>query len=246
MLCSLQSVAQCRVVTFDQPKMTVFLPSQPSGKALVACPGGGYSGLAKMHEGYDWAPYFNDLGIAYAVLEYRLPGGDKSIPMADVDAAFKILADSAQAWHFDPAKIGVMGSSAGGHLASTMATHPTETCRPAYQVLFYPVISLDMAVTHKGTRRKFLGEEPTDEEVAQWSSDKVVTDATPPAFIAVCADDKTVPVANSLAYFDALSRHGVWSEMHIYPTGGHGWGYRTSFDRHNEMLVQLTKWLQNL
>ncbi len=240
--------AQSRVIEFDSPKMKVFLPpaNMTNGKAIVACPGGGYSRLAINHEGYYWSAFFNNLGFAYAVIEYNLPNGDRTIPMGDVEKGFKILTDSAEVWGINPLHIGIMGASAGGHLASTMATHPTEVCKPAFQILLYPVISLDSSITHRGTRKGFLGENPSDELVAEWSSDKKVTTATPPAFIALCSDDKVVKPINSILYYNALIEAEVPVAMFIYPKGGHGWGYRSKFKQRDLMLQELTAWLKTL
>lgn len=242
----LTAAAQARIVEFESPHMKVFLPPVSNGKAIVACPGGGYDHLAQNHEGYYWAPFYNNLGFAYAVLEYTLPGGDREIPMGDVREAFRIIADSAGVWKIDRTQIGIMGSSAGGHLASSIATHPTEECKPAFQILFYPVISLDESITHRGTRRGFLGENPSEAEVSEWSSDNRVTADTPRAFIALSSDDNGVKPINSMLYYNALVEAGVPVELHSYPTGGHGWGYRTKFKHHDEMLSQLTQWLKRL
>lgn len=244
--CGLQAAAQGKVLRFDSPKLTVYLPPEPNGRALVACPGGGYSHLATAHEGHNWAPFYNQLGYAYAVLEYRMPGGDRTIPMGDVEAAFKLMADSAEVWKFKPAQIGIMGSSAGGHLASTMATHPGEYCKPAFQVLFYPVISLENEITHQGTRKGFLGDSPSDELAAAWSNYNNVTPQTPPAFVVLSADDKAVPAPNSLRYVTAMVENGVPASLHIYPTGGHGWGYRSNFKYHEQVLAELAAWLRTL
>lgn len=240
--------AQSRVVSFGSPDMKVFLPpaSIANGKAVLCCPGGGYSVLASDHEGYDWAPYFNNLGFAYAVVRYRMPNGDKTIPMNDVAQCFKILRDSAAVWHFSPEQIGIMGSSAGGHLASTIATHPSTGCNPAFQILFYPVISLAADITHHGTRHGFLGDNPSEEEVAAWSSDNNVSSATPPAFLVLCSDDTVVPPANSILYYNALVANHIPASMFIYPTGNHGWGYHTTFSYHTQMLSELTTWLRKL
>lgn len=240
--------AQSRVVEFDSPKMKVFLPPKDMGNgfAVVACPGGGYSHLAQNHEGYYWAPFFNNLGFAYAVVEYNLPGGDKNIPLNDIRKAFVIMKDSAENWGINPDKIGIMGSSAGGHLASAVATHPTEDASPAFQILFYPVISLDNELTHAGTRKGFLGDNPSAEEVLEWSSDKNVTASTPPAFMALSSDDKAVKPINSILYYNALVDNDVPAAMFIYPEGGHGWGYRTNFKQRDQMLRELTSWLNYL
>lgn len=238
--------AQPRIVKIESPKMTVYLPAESNGKAVLGCPGGGYIHLAAGHEGHNWAPYFNDLGFAFAVLEYNMPKGDREIPLTDARNAYKLLADSAASWGFSPEKIGIMGSSAGGHLAASVATHPTETCKPAFQILFYPVISLDAEITHKGTRNGFLGENPAPELVKEWSSENKVNAATPPAIMLLSADDKAVVPMNSLRYFNALTEAAVPATMHIYPTGGHGWGNRKNFKHHTNMMQDLTDWLINL
>ncbi len=243
-----ECAAQSRVVEFDNPKMKVFLPPEgmENGKAVVACPGGGYSHLAMNHEGYWWAPFFNEAGYAYAVLAYTMPEGDRNRPRNDVDACFKIMRDSAEVWKFHPDSVGIMGSSAGGHLASSMSTHPTENCHPAFQILFYPVISLDENISHKGTRRGFLGENPDQTLIDEWSSDKAVTPETPPAFIVLCSDDRSVVPENSLRYYKALTDAGVPATMMIYPKGGHGFGYRSTFKYHDRMLTELRGWLKEM
>lgn len=134
----------------DTPSLRVFLPAPElaTGRAIVACPGGGYGGLAVNHEGYDWAPYFNKQGIALIVLKYRMPHGDRTLPISDAEAAMKMARDSADVWNLNPYDIGIMGSSAGGHLASTIATHTRPELRPNFQILFYPVITMDKSYTH--------------------------------------------------------------------------------------------------
>ncbi|MCD8385830.1 MAG: alpha/beta hydrolase [Bacteroidales bacterium] len=247
-VCYLETEAQSRVVEFDSPKMKVFLPpaNMTNGRAVVACPGGGYTHLAQNHEGYYWAPYFNSLGYAYAVVEYRFPEGNRDIPMDDVKCCFKAFSDSAEVWKINPGQVGIMGSSAGGHLASALATHPTANCKPAFQILFYPVISLENDITHGGTRRGFLGENPSEELVSEWSSDQKVDSDTPPVFLALCSDDKVVKPINSILYYNALVDAGVPVAMFVYPTGGHGWGYRSKFKQHDQMIDELTAWLKNL
>lgn len=237
-----------RVVKMSDPEMEVYLPGseQSTGKAVVICPGGGYCTHAMSHEGQQFAPFFNDLGYAAVVLKYTLPEGDRNRPMLDVDKCYKIIADSAASWHIDPAKTGIMGSSAGGHLASTMATHPTDNCKPAFQILFYPVISLEKEITHQGTANGFLGNEASDKLRREWSAQNNVTSATPPAFIVLSGDDTVVPPANSILYFSALNKSGVPATMHIYPKGDHGWGYSPALPEHDLMLQELRQWLKNL
>lgn len=239
--------AQGRIIEFSHPKMKVFLPPSglANGKALVACPGGGYTHLAVNHEGYHWAPFYNNLGLVYAVLEYTLPNGDRNLPMKDVEAAFQLLTDSASVWSIQPDKIGIMGSSAGGHLASTMSTHPTDACKPAFQILFYPVISLDPQLTHSGSRNGFLGNQPSEELVKRYSNELQVTADTPRAFLVLAADDRSVKPMNSLNYFNALQQAGVPVSMFIYPNGGHGFGFRDTFKYHEPMLNELSIWLKS-
>lgn len=239
---------QGRIVNVEDPKLTVYLPSSPdkSKSAVIICPGGGYSYVAKAHEGHNWAHFFNNLGIACGVLEYTLPNGNPSIPLGDVEKAFNIMTDSASVWNIDSTKIGIMGSSAGGHLAATASTHPSMKIHPAFQILFYPVISLENPITHLGTRQSFLGENADEKTVADYSAFNNVNSTTPPAFIVLSADDKGVVPDNSILYFSALTKSGVPAALMIYPTGGHGWGYNSGFPYHDQMLSELTAWLKKL
>lgn len=239
---------QGKVLIFDTPKLTVYLPSNPdpAGKAVIACPGGGYTHLAKDHEGHNWAHFYNNLGFAYAVLEYTMPNCDREMLLNEVESAFKILVDNAADWKINPEKIGIMGSSAGGHLAATVATHPRGVMKPAFQVLFYPVVSLAPEITHLGTRAGFVGKDADKELTAEWSSENKVTPETCPAFMALSSDDKAVNPLNSLRYMAALCKAGVPVALFSYPTGGHGWGYRTTFKYHDQVLAELTAWLNTL
>lgn len=227
----------------------VFLPQNPSGRAIVGCPGGGYSHLSMQNEGTDWADYFNGQGIAYFVLTYRMPKGDRTLPMSDAQNAIKMVRDSAKTWRVNPYDVGIMGFSAGGHLASTTATHAPIEARPDFQILFYPVISMNERETHKGSVVGFLGEGRRDAKlVNEFSNDKQVRrHQTPPAFIVMAGDDRAVPpLTNGLPYYIALRRAGIPAAMHIYPAGGHGFGFRTSFAYHNQMLDELSAWLKSI
>ncbi len=229
--------------------LTCFLPQNPTGRAVVACPGGGYSHLAMEHEGTDWAPYFNEKGIAYFVLKYRMPNGDRNIPMSDAYNAIKTVRDSADVWNINPYDVGIMGSSAGGHLASTVSTHAPWEVRPNFSILFYPVISMDERITHKGSCVGFLGEGRHDKElVKQFSNDKQVRcHTTPPAIILMANDDRAVPpVTNGVAYYSAMRNQGNECAMYIYPSGGHGFGFRSTYKYHDQMLNELSTWLDNL
>ena len=249
LLTGLQVSAQSTPKPFDieQPSLRVFLPAPElaTGRAVVACPGGGYSGLAVNHEGYDWAPYFNKQGIALIVLKYRMPKGDRTVPISDAEAALKMVRDSADVWNLNPNDIGIMGSSAGGHLASTIATHAPEALRPNFQILFYPVITMDKSFTHMGSHDNLLGKDASADLEKEFSNEKQVTKETPRAFIVYSDDDKVVPPANGVNYYLALNKKGVPSVLHIYPTGGHGWGIREDFLYKSEMQNELTSWLRS-
>ncbi len=232
-----------------QSNMQVFLPENPSGRAIVDCPGGGYSHLSMQNEGTDWAQYFNQKGIAFCVLTYRMPKGDGTLPMADAQNAIRMVRDSASVWGVNPYDVGIMGFSAGGHLASTTATHAPIETRPNFQILFYPVISMDERVTHKGSVVGFLGDRRSDEKMVKaYSNDKQVRKhETPPAFVLMAADDKAVPpLTNGLPYYTALCRAGIPSALHVYPAGGHGFGFRSTFAYHDQVLDELGAWLDKL
>ena len=230
------------------PSLRVYLPSpeRATGRMVIALPGGGYSGLAMFHEGVDWAEYFLGKGIAFGVLKYRMPAGDRTIPYADVAAAFALAKAHAGEWNVHPDAIGIMGSSAGGHLASTYATHTKGADKPAFQILLYPVITMDAALTHAGSRKNLLGENPTEELVASFSNELRVEGDTPPAFIIFAADDKVVPPANGLRYAEAMTRHERPVTFLLYPSGGHGFGNRESFAYKKQFLLELDRWLEGL
>lgn len=230
-----------------KPSIRVFLPpkDKTNGRVVIACPGGAYGGLAYGHEGYEWAPYFNEQGIALCVLKYRMPRGNREVPYSDAEEALRVVRENAKKWNIDPAKIGIMGSSAGGHLASTMATHLKSELRPAFQILFYPVISMDQSITHAGSRQNLLGSNITPELDNLYSNEKQVTVDTPRAFIVFSDDDDAVPSENGVYYYLALKKNKVPASLYIYPSGGHGWGSRKDFKYNKEMLSDLTAWLNS-
>ena len=230
--------------------MTAYLPEHPTGRAVVACPGGGYVNLATDHEGHAWAPYFNEQGIAFFVLKYRMPKGDRTIPLGDARQAIRTVRDSAGVWDINPLDVGIMGSSAGGHLAATVSTHSEFDCRPNFSILFYPVISMNQRETHKGSCLGFLGKKGAENEqlIKEWSAqNKVVSHLTPPAVILTANDDGAVPpVTNGIAYYSAMRRAGNHCSLFVYPSGGHGFGFRPTYRYHDQMLCDLTNWLQSL
>lgn len=231
----------------DTAKVKVFLPKEEeaTGRAVVICPGGGYSHLAMNHEGYDWAPFFNNMGIAAIVLKYRMPEGDPRVPVADAEEAIRLVRRNASQWGIKPDDVGIMGSSAGGHLASTIATHGDKDVLPDFQILFYPVITMEPDITHKGSHDNLLGQKAKKKDEQKYSNDMQVTRITPRAFIALSDDDRSVLPANGVNYYIELYRHDVPATLHVYPSGGHGWGNRDSFRYHNEMQLDLKAWLRS-
>ena len=231
-----------------KPNIRVYLPekSKANGMAVICLPGGGYTHLAVDHEGYDWAPYFNDLGFAFVVLKYRMPHEVTDVPICDAKEALRIVRENAEKWGINPKKVGIMGSSAGGHLATTVATHSLPGTEPNFQILFYPVVTMEVNYTHNGSRQNLIGTNPTKETADLYSNDMQVSSNTPRAILLLSDDDKVVPSPNSVNYYLALRRHNVPATMHIYPSGGHGWGCRKNFKYHNEMMADLTAWLKTL
>ena len=228
-----------------EPTLYVYPAKEPNGMAIIACPGGGYYGLATGHEGHDMAAWFNDLGITYSVLIYRMPNGNNEVPLSDAQQALRIMRQHAKEWNIQ--KLGIMGASAGGHLASTAATHFTDAeTRPDFQILFYPVITMDPAYTHMGSHDNLLGKNPSKELEQKYSNELQVTPETPQAFIMHSSDDGAVPVANSVNYYTALVKNGVSASLHTYPVGGHGWGFRDSFPYKRQWTGELEKWLREL
>ena len=228
------------------PDYYVFLPEEgkANGQAVVVCPGGGYGCVCYAREGLDVARWLNEQGVAAFVLRYRMPNGHHEIPMEDVRRMFRIVRDSAERWKIDPAQVGIMGFSAGGHLASTTATQSDAATRPDFAVLIYPVITMQDRPTQWDTRNNLLGPQPDAALVERYSSERQVTPQTPPAFIALSDDDEVVPTRNSTLFYDALKANGVAAELHIYPTGRHGWvGDFTYWDEYHGAL---SRWLGQL
>lgn len=239
------------IVIFDQqelapqPTITVYPASQPNGMAIIMCPGGGYYGLATHHEGHDMAAWFNAQGITYVVLTYRMPNGHKEVPLTDAEQAIRLVRQRANEWGINPRQVGIMGASAGGHLAASLANlYTSNETRPDFQILFYPVISMKPGITHQGSHDNLLGKNPSADLEDQYSLEKRVTDKTPQTFLMLSADDETVIPQNSIDYFMALKRHHVPVSLHVYPTGGHGWGYGDGFPYKRQWTGELEKWLR--
>lgn len=241
-----QELSEGRVGNVTNPAITVYTPAEPNGMAIIMCPGGGYSRLAMNHEGHDMANWFTAQGITYIVLKYRMPNGHHEVPLSDAEQAMRIVRRHAAEWKLNLHRIGIMGASAGGHLASTLATHfSSEETRPDFQILLYPVITMDDKYTHSGSRNNLLGKNPAPELIDLYSNERQIKTNTPPAFIALSSDDKTVTPINTVSYYLGLVEHKIPASLHAYPTGGHGWGFRDSFIYKRQWTEELEKWLRN-
>ncbi|WP_221031143.1 alpha/beta hydrolase [Actomonas aquatica] len=249
----------------QHPTIEVRRPSvgAANGQAVIVCPGGGYWGLAYDWEGTDTANWLNSIGVTAIVLKYRTPEDVSNVkpwlsPLLDAQRAIRLTRAHAAEWGIDPTKVGIMGFSAGGHLASTAATHfdagdpgaadPVDrlSSRPDFAILIYPVISMEDGVTHGGSRTNLLGEAPTTELIEHYSNDLQVTADTPPTFLLHASDDDAVPVENSLRFYRALIAHGVSAEMHLYPTGGHGFALAIGKGHLQGWTARCADWLATL
>jgi acetyl esterase/lipase len=229
-----------RISGVTVPTITAFIvpKEKATGAAVMICPGGGYGILAASHEGSDLAKWFNERGISAFVLKYRLPDAkamthQHEVPLMDAMQGMKLIRQSSRKWNIDTDKIGVMGFSAGGHLAATLSTHynlgtqASDDAKPNFSILLYPVISLSPELAHGGSRDNLLGPDKSEELIKYYSNELQVSAKTPTAFLVHAMDDGAVPVENSIAYYLALKKFKTPAEMHLYPNGGHGFGLRT-------------------
>ena len=244
----------------SRPTLTVFLPPQGKGNgtAVVICPGGGYTHLAMAHEGMEVARLLNEMGIAAFVLKYRLPADetiiDKTIgPLQDAQRAIQLVRQRAAEWAIKPEQVGILGFSAGGHLASTAGTHfgkatidnkDNISLRPDFMILVYPVISFSDSLGHRGSRNALLGANPDAQLIQEYSNELQVTPQTPPAFIVHAEDDKTVPVANSIHFYESLLHNKVPAELHVYPKGGHGFGLHNPTTK-DQWADRMRNWMES-
>ena len=244
----------------EVPQYFLFRPEKPNGLCVVVLPGGGYGTLAGDHEGRQLGEWFAQRGITAMVVKYRISGSDEKryhfpVPQMDARRAIRVARGMAEEWRIDPERVGVMGFSAGGHLASTCVTMFDETfsqetndaidalsCRPSFGILVYPVISMSKPYGHGGSKRRLLGENPPPELVASCDTALRVTEKTPPVLIVHSADDAGVPLRNALDFMDACTAHRVPVTAHIYPTGGHGYGFAGRGDAAG-WTARLAEWL---
>ena len=217
------------LLDISEPRMYAYPASKENncGTAVLICPGGGYSGVSAVKEGAEIAKWFNELGVSAFVLYYRMPNGHYEIPLKDAQTALSIIHKRSREWKINKKKIGIMGFSAGGHLASTVGTHfKTKAERPAFMLLAYPVVTMNKDLTHKGSRDNLLGKNPSDELVKLYSNELQVNKQTPPTFIIHARDDGAVPIANSENLLEALQKNKVPAKLVTYDEGGHGFGMR--------------------
>lgn len=253
-----------RISKVQEPTIEVYLPakSNASGEAVLIFPGGGYGILAYDWEGTDIAKFLNGKGIAGIVVKYRLPSSksqtDKhNVPLIDAQRAVRLTRSMADDFNIAANKIGILGFSAGGHLASTLGTHFEEkvydpidnadqqSARPDFMALGYPVISFGPS-THKGSKKNLIGENPTPEMVKYFSNEKQVSENTPPTFLVHSGDDTAVPVENSLLFYQALKNNGVSATLHVYPTGGHGFSLVRKDEHLRGWTERMFEWIQSL
>ena len=217
------------LLDISEPRMYAYPASKENncGTAVLICPGGGYSGVSAVKEGAEIAKWFNELGVSAFVLYYRMPNGHYEIPLKDAQTALSIIHKRAREWKINKKNIGIMGFSAGGHLASTVGTHfKTKAERPAFMLLAYPVVTMNKDLTHKGSRDNLLGKNPSDELVKLYSNELQVNKQTPPTFIIHARDDGAVPIANSENLLESLQKNKVPAKLVTYDEGGHGFGMR--------------------
>lgn len=218
-----------------------------TGQAIVLCPGGGYGAVCIEREGFFLAEYFKSIGVTALVLKYRLPNyGHKEVPLEDAQAALRYLRKNAKKLGVDPTKVGIAGSSAGGHLAAYVSTFTEDAEKPAFAVLFYPVITAENCMTHQGTFDRLLGKGQAPYLRDYYSLNNRVTPTTPPTILLLSNNDRTVPPISSIRYYQALKYNGVKAAMHVYPEGGHGWVGRESFRYHKDWQHQLKRWMEQL
>ena len=249
-----------RISKVSVPAITMFKPERPNGTAVIICPGGAYAILAWDKEGTKVADEFNKWGITAFVLKYRLPDDESMInrsmaPLQDAQQAIRLVRSHSAEWGIERNRIGIMGFSAGGHVASTAATHftfkadphnpDTISVRPDFAILIYPVISFDSSITHKGSRNNLVGEHAGPEQIHFFSNDLQINETSPPAFLVHAGDDRAVPVDNSIRYYMACIKNNVPAEMHLYPKGGHGFGLDNKTTTDNWM-ERLRNWLSSI
>ncbi|MDR1226184.1 MAG: alpha/beta hydrolase [Prevotellaceae bacterium] len=241
-----EQMENSRIANVSEAQIFVYLPkSTTPTSAVIICPGGGYVRLAVEHEGHEFAKWLNQQGIAGIVLKYRMPNECHEVPLSDAQQTLRIVRQNAGKWNIDPNNVGIAGFSAGGHLASTAATHFTDSAtRPDFALLFYPVITTDTTFAHVSSRYYLIGKNAPESLAKEYSNELQVTPQTPPTLLFHSDDDKAVPVRNSVDFYAALKKNNVPAAMYIFPSGGHGWGMKEEFEYGKEWKELLKKWLE--
>lgn len=249
------------VTNVSEPTLSVYLPEagKETGTAVLICPGGGYAGLAVGHEGAAIGKWLAENGIAGIVLKYRLPSdlimkNKATAPLQDAQEAMRVIRRNASTWKINPARVGVIGFSAGGHLASTLSTHYAEkvydsdntSARPDFSLLIYPVISFDASFTHAGSRENLIGKNPSEEMIRHFSNEQQIDANTPPAFLVHSADDDVVPLRNSISYLEGLRKYKIASELHVFQKGGHGYGMSVGKGTQSAWPTLCINWIKEL
>ncbi len=242
-----------RISKINVPTISVYLAKSDSKKstpAVLICPGGGYSILSFTYEGINLAKWLNSIGITGVVLKNRLPDDNlmihkEDVPLSDAQKAIELIRENSLVWNINPEKVGIMGFSAGGHLAASASTHFTKQQRPDFSVLVYPVITMDTNFTHLGSRKALLGEHPSDHLIQKYSNELQINSNTPPAFLVHSSDDSVVPFTNSVRYYENLIKNGVTnSELHVFQNGGHGYDMALKLDGNvSQWTLLLKNWL---
>jgi acetyl esterase/lipase len=225
-----------------QPEASIAL-----SPAILICPGGGYEHLAMNHEGHDMAQWYASIGFVAVVLKYRMPNGEHTVPLSDAEKAISTIRSKAAEWKIDPAKVGVIGSSAGGHLAASLSVLAADKNRPDFAILYYPVICFDDPTTHRGSIKNLLGENVNNRELLnRYTLEKQVDEKTPKTLLLLSDDDRVVLPVNGIRYYSALKEKEIPAAMYIFPVGGHGWGFNSSFLYHEEIKSLILKWLKEI
>ncbi len=254
-----EKIEDGRIANISEPTLTVYPPAvdRPNGTAVIVCPGGGYSRLSMEREGVQYARWLSTLGVTSFVLKYRQQEWGHPAPLQDVLRAVRIVRSRAAEFKIDPARLGVMGSSAGGHLAATAGTlfdHPagqtgaaldTVSARPDFLILMYAVITMDDAAVHAGSRKSLLGANPAPDQLQLMSLEKQVTASTPPTLLIHTQEDKSVPIENSIRFFQALTKAGVPAEFYAFEHGSHGMGMRDGLGTASDWPKRAEEWLRN-
>ena len=233
-----------RISNITSPVIHAFLPDSEvkSDIAVLICPGGGYALESFKYEGSELAEWLSENGITAFVLKYRLPNGNEKLPLEDAKKAIRLIRENSEKWKINSQKIGVIGFSAGGHLAATLLTHAENESMPNFGILFYPVITMQDNLTHKGSKKRLLGNTKDTELINYYSCELNVTKNTPPTLLLLSDNDKTVSPLNSILFYTALKKNNIPASISIFPEGGHGWGFNTSFKYYNIVRFTVLEW----